>query len=213
MITKNACFILALSVISGIAVKCYNPKMAGAASPQIFKVSRDTIHVAIVGKLHNALLIHNKYYAFYEVRDPMSTLPIKKFYIMEKNGSIEKEIKVPEGIHNDYYSKLYCWHDRIMVNTESYKDNINTYYLDEDKGEFVKSPEFIKITLFEDENYQVTSTCKGEWGSTTYFKNKLTKSTSSVNSGCPFLVNKLGNKYFVNTSDMLYDDILKLMTL
>jgi len=156
MITKTACLMLMISIMFGIVVKRHNPQIAKRnsdynsinpkqVSREIFKVSRDTIRVNIDGKLDNALLIHDKYYAFYEVRDPMSTLPIKKFYIIKKNGKIEKEIKVPEGIHNDYYSKLYYWHDRIMVNTESYDDNINTYYLDEDKGEFVKSPEFIKI--------------------------------------------------------------------
>jgi hypothetical protein len=201
---------LLLPLMLGILTRCHNPLNSKTAAQEIFKVSRDTIHVSIDGRLDKALLINDKYYAFYEVRDPMSTLPIKKFYIITKSGKIEKDIKVPEGIHNDYYSKLYYWHGRIMVNTESYTDNINSYYLDEDKGEFVKTREFIKVRLFDDENYQVTSECKGEWGSTIYFNNKAAHTAYSTNSGCPVLVNKLGSKYFVNTTDMLNNDIMEI---
>lgn len=204
MIIKTASLMLMLSIILGMAVTNRSPQ---AGSPEIFKISRDTIHVNIDGTLSKALLIHDKYYAFYEVRDPMSSLSIKKFYIIEKSGKIEKEITVPEGIYHDTYYTLYFRHGLIIVNTESYK---STYYLDEDKGEFVKSREFIKVPLFENENCQITSECHGEFGSTIYFKNKLTSITDSVNWGCPFVVNKLGDKYFVNTSDMMVHDIIEI---
>jgi hypothetical protein len=163
-------------------------------SPEVFKMSRDTIKIDIEGRLSRALLVHDEYYAFYEVRDPMSNRPIKKFYIIEKNGKIEREIKVPEEINREFYYRLYYWRGRIIVNTEFRK---GTYYLDQDKSEFIKEPEITKVPLFEDENYQVTAECHGEFGSKIYFKKK-SGDTSSMDSGCPSLVNKLGGKYFVN---------------
>jgi len=183
-----------LSIIIGIEA---SPCHSQTVSSEIFKVSRDTIKVDIEGRLSRALLIHDKYYAFYEVRDPLSNLPDKKFYIIEKDGKIEREIKVPEGINREFYYRLYYWRGRIIVNTDFRK---GTYYLDQDKSEFIKQPEIVTVPLFEDENYQVTSQCNGEFGSTIYFRDKLTRRIYAATSGCPYIVNKLANKYFVNTS-------------
>jgi hypothetical protein len=188
-----------LTVILFLAFGIFvSPCRSQTVSPEIFKVARDTIRVDIEGRLSRALLVHDKYYAFYEVRDPMSNRPIKKFYIIEKNGKIERQIKVPEGINREFYYRLYYWRGRIIVNTEFYK---NTYYLDLDRNEFVTEPETTTIPLFEDENYQVTSRCNGEFGSTIYFKDKRARGTYAVSSGCPYIINKLADKYFVNTSD------------
>jgi|GEM_PF-1944542 len=174
---------------------------------ELFEVSRDTIRVNIEGTLSGALLINNKYYCFYEIHDPMSTRPIKKFYIIEKNGKLEKEIEVPQGILMDTYPSLKYWKGQIIVNTEFYK---GSYYLDEAKGAFVKSSEIITVPIFEDENYKVTAKCNGEFGSTIFFEDKLTNITYSTFSGCPFLVNKLENKYFVNASNFPGISILEI---
>jgi hypothetical protein len=218
MITKILFLLLMLPLVLCIAVKHDVAQMPGrnnsnksvkqqTGSSEFFKVSRDTVYVNIDGRLSRGLLIHNKYYCLYEVRDPMSTCSNKKFYIFKKNGKIVREIKVPEAIHVDTYPKLYYLQDRLIVNTEFYK---STYYLDEDKGQFVKSPVVIEVPLFEDERYQVTSKCHGEFGSTIYFKNKSTRVTDSAYSGCPVLVNKLGDKYFVNTFGTVTDDIIEI---
>jgi len=220
MITKTNCIILVLPLMLVIVAGAtrnnhpinkrntitysLNPNVR---SSEMFRISRDTIHVSIEGSLYSALLIHDKYYAFYHVRDPMSTQPIRKFYIIEKNGKIEKEIKVPLGILKDTYPKLYYWHDHVMVNTEFYK---STYFFDPGKSEFVKNPEIINIPLFEDENCRITSVCHGEWGSQIYFNNKLTGTMQTANSGCPVVINKLGDNYFANTSGIPYDDIIEI---
>ena len=204
-----------LSLVLGIEAKYCNPQIAKKSNeynslnskkvfPPIFKVSRDTIHLNIEGRLSRALLIHDKYYCFYQVRDPRSTLPIKNFYIIDKSGRIEKKIEVPEEIHNDTYFKLYYWRDRIIINTESSK---STYCLDLEKSEFVKNPQIIVVPIYEDENYQITSSCHGEFGSEILFRNKHTGNTNTVNSGCPIVVNNLGTSYILNTNGVPYNYI------
>jgi hypothetical protein len=162
-----------------------------------FRLTRDTVQVSIEGRLDHALFVNDKYYALYEVRDSMSTLPIRKFYVIKKNGQIDKEIKLPNGILEDTYPKIYYWRNRILINTEFYK---GTYWLYEDKGQFHQMPEIFKVPLFDNEKTEVTSECHGEFGSTIYFKNKQTGTIYSDHSGCPTIVNKVGDKYFVNAS-------------
>jgi len=216
MITVPTRFMLLFFLIAGFTVKCNSPQIDGKSNGnnslkpatsglEIFKVTRDTIYVSVEGSLSRALLIHDKYYAFYEVRDPTSTGSIKKFYTIGKKGKIERETKMPKEINDEYYYKLYYWMGRIVVNAEF---NKSTYHLNEDKNKFIKEPEFIQIPLFEDENYRVTADCRGEFGSTIYLKNKSTNTTYSTNSECPFLVNKLGDRFIVNTSGVPSDNIV-----
>lgn len=54
--------------------------------------------------------------------------------------------------------------------------------------------------LFQDEQYEVWSTCSGEWGGTIYFKNKKTKKIYYASSTCAVSVNELNNKYYVSNS-------------
>lgn len=196
MITKTLLLMLALFLTIVPVIK----KRSGSStieSANLFKVSRDTVYVSIEGTLSSALIIRNKYYAFYEVRDPLSTGSIKHFYIIARNGKVEKEIKVPKEIQDEYYYSLSYWHGQFLVNTEFTK---GTFYLDLSKEEFVKNRELIKVPMFEDENYQLTSECHGEFGSTIFFKNRSTGRTYSTYSDCHFVVNRLGDKYFVSTS-------------
>jgi hypothetical protein len=173
----------------------------------IFKITRDTVYVNVEGRLYHALLINDRYYTFYEVRDPMSTLPIRKFYIISKNGKIEKEINVPKEILKDTYPHLFYWHNSIIVNTEFYP---KTFFLDTAKTEFVQNREIVNVPLFDNGDWEITSICHGEFGSTIYFKNKLTNATYTSNAGCPVVVNKLGDEYFANISGMPYNYIVQI---
>ena len=175
--------------------------------PELFRVTRDTVNVSIEGRLYSALLVQNKYYAFYHVRDSMSSAPIRKFYIIAKNGQIEKEIKLPKGLLEDTYPKMYYWRGQIYVITEFYK---GTYLLLESQGRFEQLPEIVDIPLFENERTAVTSECHGEFGSTIYFKNKSTGIIYSSHAGCPVVVNKVGDNYFINVSGMPYSDIVEI---
>src|SRR5690606_24452109 len=54
--------------------------------------------------------------------------------------------------------------------------------------------------FFEDENYIVTSECRGEFGGEIYFKNKKTNVTTIGLATCPVIINKLENAYYLTTS-------------
>lgn len=60
--------------------------------------------------------------------------------------------------------------------------------------------------LFQDEKYEVWSSCSGEWGGTIYFKNKHNGEIRYAQSTCAVSVNKIGDKYYIsNVSTHLYE--------
>jgi len=181
-----------------------------------FKVTKDTTKVNIEGTIYKALLINNKYYAFFET---MAGKPTRRFYILSIKGTIEKEIKLPEEINRAYYFKFQYIHDSLIVTTEGDDDRI---YIDLKKSKFTKientkrkkqSPLMEAVDrdldkmkyqgdfLFEDENYYVIENCEGEFGSSIYFKNKKTNITYEASTPCPIVLNKVDNQYYITSSE------------
>ncbi len=54
--------------------------------------------------------------------------------------------------------------------------------------------------IFEDENYVVSSCCKGEFGGAVYFKDKSSQRIFSCEATCIAGVHKIGGSYFVTSS-------------
>ena len=57
-----------------------------------------------------------------------------------------------------------------------------------------------KKILYEDEDYEVTSNCKGEWGGSILFKNKKTGLYYAARATCVVAVHYLKGKYYVTNS-------------
>lgn len=54
--------------------------------------------------------------------------------------------------------------------------------------------------FYEDENYIVTSKCRGEFGGRIFFKDKKTDVVSIAYATCPVILHKINNKYHLTTS-------------
>ncbi len=61
---------------------------------------------------------------------------------------------------------------------------------------------FKNDVIFEDSTYKLTASCKGEWGGTLFFANKVSNKVYYVSSTCPVAINKLNNKYYVSNTLM-----------
>ena len=57
-----------------------------------------------------------------------------------------------------------------------------------------------KEEFYEDENYIITKSCKGEWGGSAWFKNKKSGIIYSCQSSCPKSINKIEGKYIITSS-------------
>ncbi|GEM_PF-3810481 len=57
-----------------------------------------------------------------------------------------------------------------------------------------------KTNLYEDQLYQISASCSGEWGGTVYFKHKKSRKTYSCEATCAIQVNKLADDYIVTAT-------------
>ena len=186
------------------------------AESQIFEIKIDTINVSISDKvrpasricLSHAVKYYNKYYCFYEQNGLYNfSRRDKLFFVLSEDGIIEDNIKVPKEIDRTRYFDLFIRNDSIFAKT--YMDH-DSFYFDLDKLEWKKVKE-VDDMIYEDDKFYVTYLDFGEWGSTTWFKDKRTGIEYEFASSGE-IVNRIGDTYYITDSNsiMIVKDPLKL---
>ncbi len=171
------------------------------ANSQPFTITKDTININIkelIKPATGAVITHavrhnNKYYCYFEERI-LNGRDLKYFFIISENGEVEHKIQIPRDISNTTYYDLFIRNDSIF--TKTYMDH-NTYYLDKIKLEWIKINE-VDDMIYEDDNFYVTHLDFGEWGSTTWFKDKKTGKEYELKSSGK-IVNKLDSVYYISS--------------
>lgn len=54
--------------------------------------------------------------------------------------------------------------------------------------------------LHDDEHFEISASCSGEWGGTAYFRDKSTNKKYECSATCPITVNKIGNSYLITAT-------------
>lgn len=160
---------------------------------QNFEVTVDTVNININGRIGPSVMFNNKYLCFYETENPYSSQSFMHFYILSSNGTIENKIEVPDEMNTTYYD-LHIRHDSIITKTYM---NQGTFWLDPVNLKWIKIKD-VDDLIFEDENLYATSLDFGEWGYTTWFKDKKTGIEYEAAFYRP-RINKISDVYYVST--------------
>lgn len=159
-----------------------------------FIIKRDTFDFSINGDLRKATYFNDKYYCMFQTNRENTSQSFKKMIVLNKNGRFIEDVFVPEEIQNMNYYDIRIENDSLFLQRAQ---------LDEENfvlGKYVADFHRTKTRAFktyEDEQYNVYSTCRGEWGGTVFFQDKKTNELYEGSSTCPIVVNKIGNEYFV----------------
>ena len=139
-----------------------------------FIVSIDTLNVKlkpyvspdIKVSLTHAIKYGERYYCYFTDKNDSYN---KYFFVISNNGLIEKEIQLPKDLTDCYYLDLFVLNDTIF--SKPYMNDKN-FFLDLNTLTWIETSEPDDV-IYEDERFYVTYIDFGEWGSTTWFKDKL----------------------------------------
>jgi hypothetical protein len=145
----------------------------------------------------------------FETRRKNTTGSFKKMIVFNRKGKFIEDVFIPSEIQEMPYYDLIVDNDSLYAK-ETQFEKINLLL-----GEYVAD---FKLTttkdfaIFKDDNYNIYSTCNGEFGGTIYFQNKQTKRSYEAASTCPTVVNKIGKEYYVtnNMGYMGFPSVLKI---
>lgn len=165
-----------------------------------FNVEYENIEIDIPGKPGPWLKQNGKFYCYFLTdNDIYSSGSTHYFYILDKNGTIESKISVPDQLQTFYYD-LYVKNDTIFT-TEYYDQN--TFFLDEKNKKWTETKKGIDL-FYEDDEYEVYSLDFGEWGGVTWFKNRKTNKQYEFAASSP-IINKLNKSYFITLGNQILE--------
>lgn len=167
-----------------------------------FLIRVDTINIDVKDffepasriELKNAVELDDNFYCIFEQCEIYDYYEGNRlFVIFNKNGKKLKCFPVPDGIHNSVFCDLFIRNDSIIAksNTGEYE----TYYFDIEKENWLQINEADDV-LFEDKNYYVTFIDYGEWGYTTWFKDKTNNIQYELATNS-LVINKTSKAYYI----------------
>lgn len=189
---KKVAMFISLFFISSIIFSC--------KEKQEIEIITNTIEYEIFGRPLTWLKHKDKYYCFFERGFGNFLTPsTNHFYVLNEKGKVETKVPVPEGL--DYlYIDLFVRNDSIFTIEYMYK---NTFYLDLDKNQWVETKKADDL-IYEDDDFYVTALNFGEWGATTWFRDKKINIQYELASTTP-IINKLDGIYYLTESQNIIE--------
>ena len=197
---KNILLTLLISILISSCVKNRNEKTVIINKTEIsnesseFQINKDTFDFSLNGDLRKVTYFNDKYYCMFETNRKNTSESLKKMVVLDKNGTFIEDVYVPEGIQDMIYYNIKIENDSLFLQRAQFDEE--NFVL----GKYVANFQPTETRMFktyEDEQFNVYSTCRGEWGGTVFFEDKKTKQLYEGSSTCPIVVNKIGNEYFV----------------
>lgn len=151
----------------------------GFAQEDKINISIDTTYIklkqitkpAVNISLENAVKFNNKYYCIInETPLTETSWDANKFIIISDKGDSVKEVELPNEFISSFYTDLFIYKDRVTI--KDYYD-LKTYYLDTIQNKWIETEEADDL-IYVDEEFYITYMYFGEWGSTTWFRDKKT---------------------------------------
>lgn len=159
-----------------------------------FKITKDTFNFSIDGDLRKVKYFNDKYYCMFQTNRENTSRSFKKMVVLDKNGSFIEDVFLPKIIQNMNYYKLEIENDSLFLQRKQFDEE--NFVLGKYVADF-QPTETRAFKTYEDEHFNVYSTCRGEWGGTIFFQDKKTNELFEGSSTCPTVVNKIGNQYYV----------------
>ncbi len=162
-----------------------------------FIISIDTLNINLKPyvnpdkvSLTHAVKFRETYYCYFTDKKESYS---KYFFAISNKGVVEKEIKLPRDLTDCYYLDLFVLHDTVF--SKPYM-NDKSYYLNLRNLTWVETPEPDDV-IYEDERFYITCLDFGEWGSTTWFKDKSSGKEYELASSAENII-RIDSSYYVS---------------
>lgn len=159
-----------------------------------FQITFDTLNISIDGYLRKVVLFKGNYYGMFETDRKNTSKSFKKMIVFSPKGDFIEDAFIPEEIQDMPHYDIVVENDSLYVKEsqfEKYNFVLGAYVAD------FKLTKTKELKFYEDEFYDIYTTCNGEWGGTIYFKNKKTNESYEASSTCPIVINKIDSQYYV----------------
>lgn len=190
-------------MVSILIISCWNSQnekkiaindIKNSKANSEFEITKDTFEFQIEGDLRKVTYFNDKYYCMFQTNRENISNSFKKMVILDKNGKFIEDVFVPEVIQDMNYYNIRIENDSLFLQRAQF--NEENFVLGKYIANF-QPTETRAFKIYKDEQFNVYSTCRGEWGGTVFFQDKKTNELFEASSTCPIVVNKIGKEYYV----------------
>lgn len=166
---------------------------AQAQTPDI-TVIRDKFDIRERGSLSKVEIFQDKFFCVFATTRKNTWIAFNRMIVLSSSGQFIEDVFLPWEIVNMSRYDLIVEQDSLFIKHNELAKY--TYALDPYVPHF-KQVADKKFNIYQDNNYNISSECRGEYGGTIYFENKHTSTKYEGSATCPVVVNKIGNTFYV----------------
>ena len=159
-----------------------------------FIITKDTFDFQIDGDLRKVTYYNGKYFCMFQTNRENTSKSFKKMVVLGKNGKFVEDVFIPKVIQDMNYYNIRIENDSLFLQRAQFDEE--NFVLGKYVADF-QPTETKAFKTYEDEQFNVYSTCRGEWGGTVFFQDKKTNELYEGSSTCPIVVNKIGKEYYI----------------
>lgn len=165
-----------------------------------FRITADTIRSDVTGcvrpfsrlDLTHAVKYRGKYYCIFSEQNMITHSPKQLILAISEEGKVEWLDAPDSKMLFTTYLDLFVRDDRLLL---KFDISGETYRFDPETRKWVKTEEADDV-IYEDDDYVATYLDFGEWGETTWFRNKHTGKEYELSSSGA-VVNRVGDAYYI----------------
>ena len=163
---------------------------------------KDYIKPAARTSLTHAVKYDGRYYCIFQERGLYYfSGSDKKFFVIAQDGTIVRNPALPGKIAASVYLDLFIRNDSIL--TKAYMDEDATFYFDPAKAIWSRIDDADDV-IYEDKDYTVMYLDFGEWGTTTWFRDRHTQQEYELRSAGN-IVNKTDSAYYITSPYRIFE--------
>lgn len=161
-----------------------------------FNICIDTVYLDYDGYLTRIISVdRNKIYCILvkEIKGEFDSDYLRHLLVFEKSGKILSKTALPIDFDETFYYNLNIQNDSLVL--IDYRHTTPFYF--NEKLKKWKRLEYFTPIVYQDEKYQISSVCQGEFGGLAYFRDKETSNVYETLATCLKSVSKLNGKYYL----------------
>ena len=159
-----------------------------------FIIIKDTFNFSLNGRLRSVALFNGNYYCMFLSQRKNTSRSFKKMVVLDIKGDFLEDVFLPKGIQRMNYFNIEIENDSLFLQRAQFDEE--NFVLGKYVTDF-KPTATRDFKRFEDENFNVYTRCRGEFGGTIFFENKHTQELFEGSSTCPIVVNTIDDEYYI----------------
>lgn len=169
---------------------------------QDITVEFDTLDISRNGQLTEVAFFNDNFYFLFETSRRNTTAWFKSIKVYNTAGDFVENVFLPKEAISMPYCDFRISNKRLYLKQE-HSFSGKTFLLEKYVADFNQVPDE-EICIYEDSSFCIYPNCHGEWGASTYFRNKQDNKVYEFSSSCNINITRTEDGYLITYQNEIF---------